>query len=77
MQGDLSEEEWLTRRKSLLDDLYQKIKELGGLPSAEHGIGTVKKDYLEKMFDDVNIQYMRKIKEVFDPENRLNPGKVF
>ncbi|HLR91779.1 MAG TPA: FAD-binding oxidoreductase [Atopostipes sp.] len=77
MRGELSEEEWNTKRKALLDDLYQKVKELGGLPSAEHGIGIVKKPYLEKMSDEVNLKYMRKIKEVFDPENRLNPGKLF
>lgn len=77
MKADLTDEEWTIRRSALLDDLYQKVKELGGLPSAEHGIGTVKKSYLEKMSDEVNIKYMRKIKEVFDPENRLNPGKVF
>ncbi|HIZ71601.1 MAG TPA: FAD-binding oxidoreductase [Candidatus Atopostipes pullistercoris] len=77
MRGDLTDEEWQTRRKALLDDLYIKVKELGGLPSAEHGIGTVKKPYLEEMTDDVNLQYMRKIKEIFDPENRLNPGKLF
>lgn len=77
MRGDLSEEEWQTRRKALLDDLYEKVKVLGGLPSAEHGIGLVKKDYLDKMTDSLNIEYMRKIKQVFDPDNRLNPGKVF
>lgn len=77
MRENLSDEEWRTRRKALLDDLYKKVQELGGLPSAEHGIGTVKKSYLEKMTDDINIKYMRKIKKVFDPENRLNPGKLF
>jgi glycolate oxidase len=77
MRDDLSEEEWTSKRAALLDDLYQKVQELGGLPSAEHGIGTVKKDYLDQMTDAVNLEYMRKIKEVFDPDNRLNPGKVF
>lgn len=76
MKNDLSDTEWTTKRKALLDDLYEKVSELGGLPSAEHGIGIVKKDYLEKMTADVNIKYMRAIKTVFDPENRLNPGKV-
>jgi glycolate oxidase len=77
MRDDLSEEEWETRRAALLDDLYQKVQELGGLPSAEHGIGIVKKEYLDKMSADINLKYMRKIKEIFDPENRLNPGKLF
>lgn len=77
MRGELSEEEWREKRSNLLDDLYQKVNELGGLPSAEHGIGIVKKKYLEKMTDDVNLNYMRKIKEVFDPDSRLNPGKLF
>lgn len=77
MRDDLSEEEWEEKRSNLLDDLYQKVQELGGLPSAEHGIGTVKKDYLDQMTNKQNLQYMRKIKAVFDPDNRLNPGKVF
>ena len=77
MRDDLSEEEWEEKRSNLLDDLYQKVQEFGGLPSAEHGIGTVKKDYLDQMTNKQNLQYMRKIKAVFDPDNRLNPGKVF
>lgn len=77
MKNDLTDEEWTTKRKALLDDLYAKVKDLGGLPSAEHGIGIVKKEYLHKMSDGVNIKYMKAIKNVFDPENRLNPGKVF
>jgi len=77
MRDDLSEKEWETKKAALLDDLYQKVSDLGGLPSAEHGIGTVKKPYLEKMADAVNLKYMREIKKIFDPENRLNPGKLF
>lgn len=76
MKNKLTDEQWTTKRKALLDDLYKKVSELGGLPSAEHGIGIVKKEYLEKMTDEINIKYMRAIKKVFDPENRLNPGKV-
>ncbi|WP_161879600.1 FAD-binding oxidoreductase [Alkalibacterium sp. MB6] len=77
MKGDLSKEDWLEKRSGLLDDLYQKVSDLGGLPSAEHGIGIVKKKYLERMSADINLDYMRKIKAVFDPDNRLNPGKLF
>ncbi|SDK70544.1 FAD-binding oxidoreductase [Alkalibacterium thalassium] len=77
MKDDLSEEEWTRRRAALLKDLYQKVADLGGLPSAEHGIGIVKKEYMESMTDDINLKHMRAIKQVFDPDNRLNPGKVF
>ncbi len=77
IRSGLSDEEWEEKRAALLRDLYQKVLEFGGLPSAEHGIGTVKRDVLGKMTDPVNLDYMRKIKAVFDPDNRLNPGKVF
>lgn len=76
MKRELTEEEWTSKRKALLDDLYAEVARLGGLPSAEHGIGLVKKEYFEKMTDEVSLKYMRKIKEVFDPDNRLNPGKL-
>jgi len=77
MREDKTETEWQETRKAVLNDLYKKVKELGGLPSAEHGIGVVKKPYLLKMTDEVNIEAMRQIKKAFDPDNRLNPGKVF
>ena len=77
MRGELTDVEWEEKRAALLGDLYEKVLELGGLPSAEHGIGTVKKEFLGQMTDPINIDYMRKIKKVFDPDNRLNPGKVF
>jgi len=77
MKDDLTEEQWTERRAALLKDLYQKVDELGGLPSAEHGIGIVKKEYMDTMTEDINLDYMRQIKRVFDPDNRLNPGKVF
>lgn len=71
-----SEEEWKQKRDEVLEKLYGKIHELGGLPSAEHGIGIIKKDYFYKMTDPINIEIMRAIKKVFDPENLMNPNKV-
>lgn len=64
-------------RKKLLDDLYNKVSKIKGLPSAEHGIGLYKRDYFIKMTDDNNLKYMREIKKVFDPKNILNPKKIF
>jgi len=77
MREDLDKETWQTKRKALLDDLYQKVYDLGGLPSAEHGIGIVKKPYLLKMKDESEINLMKKIKKAVDPDNRLNPDKLF
>jgi FAD/FMN-containing dehydrogenase len=49
----------------------------GGSISAEHGIGLVKKPYLESTRSAVEIALMRGVKQVFDPRGILNPGKVF
>src|SRR5699024_11038351 len=77
MKEDLEKETWEAKRKALLDELYEKVIELGGLPSAEHGIGIVKKPYLVKMKDENEINLMRKIKKAIDPDNRLNLDKLF
>jgi glycolate oxidase len=76
VRGDLSQEEWDTKKFDVLSDIYQYVHKLGGLPSAEHGIGTVKKPYFEKMMGETYIHYLKQVKRAFDPENRLNPGKL-
>jgi len=77
MHSGMAPEVWQEKRAALLEDLYQKVSDLGGLPSAEHGIGTQKQEHFLKMTDPVKVAYMRKIKQVFDPDNKLNPGKIF
>ena len=77
LRGDLSQTEWDTKRDEVLTLLYGKIKEYEGLPSAEHGIGLIKKKYFYQMMDPSYIKYLQRVKLAFDPENRLNPGKVF
>lgn len=54
-----------------------KIVEMGGAVSAEHGIGRIKKEFLKKQLDATTFSYFRDIKHTFDPENRLNPGILF
>lgn len=77
-RGDITDQaEWEQKRDEVLMKLYQKIGDLGGLPSAEHGIGTIKKKYFLKMMDPLNVEMMRRIKAVFDPDNCLNPQKLF
>jgi glycolate oxidase len=57
--------------------LFALVKKLGGTISGEHGIGLVQKDYMDIVFGEKQLQLMRDIKQVFDPHNILNAGKVF
>ncbi|RMG94140.1 MAG: FAD-binding oxidoreductase [Deltaproteobacteria bacterium] len=58
-------------------ELYRLVGELGGSLSAEHGIGLLKRAYLPLRRSPVEIDLMRRIKQVFDPKGVFNPGKVF
>ena len=51
------------------------VPEIGTL-SAEHGIGVTKKSYLSQFIPDKNIELMKSIKKIFDPNEILNPGKI-
>ena len=59
------------------EEIYELTIRLGGTLSAEHGIGAEKKKYLSMAVDSNAIEYMKKIKYVFDPKNILNPNKIF
>ena len=63
-------------RKQVNDIVYGVIRDLGGSVSAEHGIGTEKKDYLSWSRTPEEIALMRTLKRALDPKGILNPGKV-
>lgn len=75
-KDDLTNEAWKHIIDVGFDKMYNKAFELGGLVSGEHGIGFAKKPYLAKQVGATQINIMRGIKNVFDPNNILNPGKV-
>ncbi len=58
-------------------EIYNLTISLGGTLSAEHGIGAEKKQYLPMAIDNTALEYMKKIKYIFDPKNILNPNKIF
>jgi len=73
----LPEEDWKSKLENVRRELYRDCKERGGVISGEHGIGIVKKPYLSYVLDEESIGLMRGIKKTFDPNNILNPGKIF
>lgn len=77
IRDGMKEEEWNEKSHLLLKALYNKGKELQGLPSGEHGIGLNKKPYFLEVTDKINIEYMRKIKKTFDEKGILNPNKLY
>ncbi len=60
-----------------LTSLFELVNKLGGTISGEHGVGLIQKPYLSTVFRETNLQLMRGIKQVFDPNNILNAGKIF
>ena len=73
----LSEDEWKSKFEKVREELYRDCKSRGGMISGEHGIGIVKKSYLPYVLDEEIIVLMKGIKNLFDPKNILNPGKIF
>ncbi len=57
--------------------LFRLVHSLGGTISGEHGIGLVQKGYLDIVFSELQLELMRGIKKVFDPNGILNKGKIF
>jgi len=73
---NLQIEEFKARCSEVSTDIFGAIKTLGGSVSAEHGVGTLKAPYLGYSKSDSEIDAMRAIKAIFDPDGILNPGKV-
>jgi glycolate oxidase len=60
-----------------LHEIFRTTVDLGGSISGEHGIGTAKAPYISMELDQATLAAMRAIKEALDPNNIMNPGKIF
>lgn len=58
------------------EEILRLAVEVGGTLSGEHGIGLEKRDYLGLVFEEADLEAMRKVKRAFDPVGRFNPGKA-
>ena len=73
----LPKEEFFAKCHHVSQWVFEIVKRYGGSVSAEHGVGLLKKDYLQYSRSPEEIALMRAIKTVFDPNGVMNPGKVF
>lgn len=74
---DYNDEDEYKRFKLAKSEIYDLTASLDGILSGEHGIGSVKRDYIGMVVNPLALDYMRKIKKTFDPDNILNPYKIF
>lgn len=71
-----TEQELIDKQEDLSNLVHDAVHRFGGSISAEHGIGQLKRDWLPRYKDPVEIALMRRIKQALDPKNLLNPGKL-
>ena len=74
---DARDREEMERVEQAFEDIFAKAIELGGTITGEHGVGAMKSPYLSWKVGDSGVAVMKGIKQAFDPNNIMNPGKVF
>ncbi|HLB05566.1 MAG TPA: FAD-linked oxidase C-terminal domain-containing protein [Thermodesulfobacteriota bacterium] len=74
---DKKSAEDMKRVEEAIKDIFRATVELEGAISGEHGIGISKAPYLKMQLSDAEIEMMKAIKKALDPNNILNPGKIF
>ena len=72
-----SQQEWYQVLPRLLGELYELTASLGGTISGEHGIGHKRKPYVPLVLSPAAVELMKAVKRAWDPNNILNPGKIF
>jgi len=67
----------MTRVEKAMEEIFDQAVRLGGTITGEHGVGLAKKAFLRKAIGDASLGLMRQLKRALDPNNILNPGKIF
>ena len=76
IKGNMSDENWKTEVPKGIREIFELTVGLKGTLSGEHGIGYVQKNYMNIAFNTVQLNLLKGIKQLFDPNNILNPGKI-
>jgi len=74
---DESDKEEMERVHKAIEEIFDKALSLGGTLTGEHGIGIAKAPFMPRQFSEAELNLMKKLKHAFDPDDILNPGKVF
>src|SRR5437763_8165543 len=74
---DLRDREVLHQVEAAGEEMLRAVVELGGALSGEHGIGLEKAAFMPWIFTDDDLNAMHRVKDVFDEQGILNPGKIF
>lgn len=74
---DMRKEDEFARAQAAMGEIFRAALSLGGVLSGEHGIGLEKQRFLKEAMDPVALDLMKKIKGILDPNNILNPGKIW
>jgi glycolate oxidase len=74
---DAKNKEHYERSIKAVDEIIEAAVELGGVLSGEHGIGLEKQKFFNKVTNPVVVTMMKNIKNLFDPNNIMNPGKIW
>ena len=78
IKGDLTDEQWNGQYiKNAIAEIFMLCKTLNGTISGEHGIGLIQQEYMGIVFSEKALSIQKGIKQVFDPNSILNPGKMF
>lgn len=72
----MSKEEFVTECRKVDKMVFETVRKYKGSISAEHGVGLTKKSFLTYTRSEAEVELMRGIKKVFDPDGIMNPGKV-
>lgn len=72
-----SDQRWRQTLPKILEELYAIVAEQGGRISGEHGIGCKRLPYMQSVVSETYLQVLRAIKKALDPNNIMNPGKIF
>ena len=77
IRDNMDDDAWNNKVPLGIREIFEYCVSIGGTISGEHGIGYVQKNYMDIPFDKTQLELQKGIKKLFDPNNILNPGKIF